>query len=153
MFKIPTKSFAIAAALLVGTPLLAACGESSQEKASKQVCAATSEISKQIKKIESLPISSSYPSEAKTSLEAIDKSFNEIKSAEPNLEAARTEEVNAATKTFETELASLTKSIATATKSSSLETALKSAEPGIKATLSKLGTAYKKVGEELKCSS
>ena len=152
MFKTFSKSVAIAA-LVFSVLGLVACGESSQEKAKKQVCSAVKEIDTQVKKLENLPISSSFPTEAKTSLEAINKSFNEVKSAEPNLEAARTEEVNVATKTFQTELASLTKSIATATKSSNLETALKSAEPQIKATLNKLGTAYKKVYEELKCSS
>jgi len=152
MLKNLSKSLAIAT-LVIGALGLVACGESSQEKATKQVCAAVKEIETQVKKLETLPISSSFPTEAKKSLEAIDKSFNEIKTAEPNLEAARTEEVNAATKTFQTELASLAKSIASASQSSSLEAALKGAEPQIKATLNKLGTAYKGVHEALKCSS
>ena len=152
MFKTFTKTFIIAA-LAACVPLLAACGESSQEKATKQVCAATSEISKEIKKLESLPINSSFPTEAKASVEAIDKSLKEVKSAEPNLEAARMEEVNVAIKSLESELATLTKTIVSASKSSSLESALKSAEPQLKASLSKLGEEYKKVHEALKCST
>ena len=131
---------------------VAACGESSQEKASKQVCSAVKEIDTQIKKLESLPISSSFPTEAKASVEAVDKSITQIKEAEPNLETARQEELNAADKAFETEIAEITKSVASATKSSNLEAALKSAEPQIKASLNKLSADYKKAFEALKCS-
>lgn len=152
MFKTVNKSAALAM-LLTSAFVLAACGESSQEKATKQACAAVSEISKQLKKLETLPISSSFATEAQASVKAITKSLGEVKSAVPNLEAARKEEVNAATKTFQTELLAFTKSIAAATKSASLESALKSAEPQIKAALSKLGAEYKKVFEALKCST
>jgi hypothetical protein len=145
------KSVSVAALLLVSLGLVA-CGETSSEKATKQVCAATSEISSQIKKLESLPISASFPTELATSIEAIDKGLTEIKNAAPNLATARKEEVDAATKSFELELAALTASVVSASKSSSLEAGLKSAEPQIKASLSKLGTAYKKAFEALKCS-
>jgi hypothetical protein len=150
MFKTFSKSVAIAA-LVFSVLVLVACGESSQDKATKQVCAAVKEINTQIKKLESLTISSGFPTEAKTSLEAIEKSLKEVKSAEPNLEAARTQEVEAATKSFEAELAAYTKSIASASQSTSLEAALKSAAPQIKASLSKLANEYKKVYDALKC--
>ena len=89
----------LAVPLVLVAPLgLAACGESSQEKARKQVCAASSEISKQLTKLEGLPINTSFPTEAVTSLEAIAKSLKEVKSAAPNLEPARKEEVEAGTK-------------------------------------------------------
>jgi hypothetical protein len=145
------KSASIAALLLVPFGL-SACGESSGEKATKQVCAATSEISSQIKKLEALPISKSFPSEVSASLEAIGKSVGEVKDAAPNLETARKEEVEAATKSFALELAGLTASIVSASKASSLEAGLKSAEPEIKASLSKLGADYQKAFEALKCS-
>ena len=149
MFNIFSRSAAIAALSVVVLGLVA-CGESSEEKATKQVCAATNEISTQIKKLENVPISSSFVTEVKTSAEAIDKSVGEIKSAAPNLPTANKEEFEAATKAFQLELASLT---ATAVKSAvSGEAALKSAEPQIKASLNKLGTSYKKAFESLKCS-
>jgi hypothetical protein len=149
MFNIFRRSAAISALSVVVLGLVA-CGESSEEKATKQVCAATNEISTQIKKLENTPISSSFVTEVKTSAEAIDKSVGEIKSAAPNLSAANKEEFEAATKAFQLELASLT---ATTVKSTvSGEAALKSAEPQIKASLSKLGTSYKKAFEGLKCS-
>ena len=118
----------------------------------KQVCSATSEISTQIKKLETLPISSSFPTEAKASVEAIDKSITKIKEAEPNLSTATQEELNAADKAFEAEIATITKDVVSASKSSNLEAALKSAEPQIKASLSKLSSDYKKAFEALKCS-
>ena len=149
MFSIVSRSAAIAALSVVALGL-AACGESSEEKAKKQVCAATKEINTQIQKLETLPISSSFVTEVKTSGEAIDKSVGEIKSAAPNLATANKEEFETATKTFQIELASLT---ATTIKSStSGEAALKSAEPQIKASLSTLATDYKKAFEALKCS-
>jgi hypothetical protein len=140
------------AALFIGALGLVACGESSSEKATKQVCSAVSEISTQIKKLETLPISSSFPTEAKASVEAIGKSITKIKEAEPNLPTAQQEELNAADKAFQTEIATITKDVVSASKSSNLEAALKSAEPQIKASLSKLSSDYKKAFEALKCS-
>jgi chemotaxis response regulator CheB len=138
------------AALSVIALGLAACGESSEEKAKKQVCAATSEIKKQVQKLETLAISSSFLTEVKTSGEAIGKSANEIKSAAPNLAAANKQEFEAATRKFQIELGSL---IATAVSSSTGgEAALKSAEPKLKASVKALGTDYTKAFEGLKCS-
>src|SRR5580700_683759 len=140
------------ALLVIGAVSLSACGESSEDKAAKQVCAATSEISSQISKLEALPISSSFPSEVKTSTEAIATSLGKIKDAAPNLATARKEEVDAATKTAATELALLTARVVSAAKSSNLETALKSAEPEVKAALNQLSGSYKSAMDALKCS-
>jgi len=151
MIQGPRRSSAVALLLLV--PLgLAACGESSEEKADKQVCSAVSEIKAQIKKLENLPISSSFPAEAKTSVEAINKSIGKIKESAPKISSARKEEINAANSAFQTEIATITSSVVSATKSSNLEAALKTAEPQIKAALSKLSSEYKKAFEALKCS-
>src|SRR5262249_17612737 len=100
--------------------LLAGCGESSSEKATKQVCSPKSEIKTHLKKLETLPISSSFPTEAKASVEAIDKSIKKIEEAAPNLPSARKEEINAADKAFQTEIATITKDVVTASKSTNL---------------------------------
>jgi hypothetical protein len=144
----------LAVPLVLAAPLgLAACGESSQEKASKQVCAASSEISKQVTTLEGLPINTSFPSAALTSLEAISKSLKEVKDAAPNLEPARKEEVEAGTRAFVTEIGTLTASLAvTAIKSGDTEAALKAAEPKIKAAESQLTADYKQAFAGLKCS-
>jgi di/tripeptidase len=151
--KIRTHGARVAAVTTVACAfLLAGCGESSSEKATKQVCSATSEIKTQLKKLETLPISSSFPTEAKASVEAIDKSIKKIEEDAPNLPTARKEEINAADKKFQTEIATITKDVATASKSTNLEAALKSAEPQVKTALSNVSAAYKKAFEELKCS-
>src|SRR5205809_2191569 len=111
MFEALGKPAAVVIVLLLSGLGLVACGESSSEKATKKVCAASSEISKQLKKLEALPINSSFLTEAKTSVEAIDKSINEIKEAESSLPSARQEELNAADKGFEAEIAAITKSV------------------------------------------
>jgi hypothetical protein len=144
----------LAVPLLVITPLgLAACGESSQEKARKQVCAASGEISKQLATLEALPINTSFPSAAVTSLEAIGKSLKEVKDAAPNLEPERKEEVEAGTKAFLTQIGTITASLAaTAIKSGDTEAALKAAEPQIKAAESQLKADFKQAFASLKCS-
>jgi hypothetical protein len=144
----------LAVPLVLVAPLgLAACGESSQEKARKQVCAASSEISKQLTKLEGLPINTSFPTEAVTSLEAIAKSLKEVKDAAPDLEPARKEEVEAGTKAFLTQIGTITATLAaTAIKSGDTEAALKAAEPKIKAAESQLTADYKQAFAALKCS-
>jgi hypothetical protein len=149
MFNTLGRSAGIAALSVIALSLVA-CGESSQEKAAKQVCSATSEITKQVQKLETLPISSSFLTEVKAGGEAIGKSLKEIKDAAPNLETARKEEFESATRSFQIELASLLAT--TISSSSSGEAALKSAEPKIKASLNTLATDYKKAFEALKCS-
>jgi hypothetical protein len=130
---------------------LVACGESSEEKATAQVCSARSEISKQVEKLESLTISSSAAAEAKTSVEAIDASLHKIKEAAPNLSSARKEEVNAANTAAKVALASLTASAISAAKSGGADAALKSAQPQLKATAATFAAAYKHAFDELKC--
>jgi hypothetical protein len=144
----------LAVPLVLVAPLgLAACGESSQEKARKQVCAASSEISKQLAKLEALPINTSFPTEAVTSLEAIAKSLKEVKNAAPDLEPARKEEVEAGTKAFLTQIGTITATLAaTAIKSGDTEAALKAAEPKIKAAENQLTADYKQAFAALKCS-
>ena len=144
---------AAVAALCLSTLGLAACGESSSEKAAKNVCSATKEISAQIEKLKNLPLSSSFPSEVNSSVQAVDKSLTTIKEEAPKLDTARREELNAADKALQVDLATITKSVVTAAKSGNIETALKQAEPQIKAAFEQLGTAYKKAYDELKCSS
>lgn len=140
------------AVLLTSALGLAACGESSEEKATKQVCSATSEISAQIKKLQTLPISSSFPAEARASVEAIGASITKIKDASPNLGAAHKQEIDAANKAFQSEIVTITGSVVSASSSSNLQAALKSVEPRIKASLSTLAANYKKAFETLKCS-
>jgi hypothetical protein len=151
LYRALAKPATVATLFIVAFGLVA-CGESSSEKATKQICSATSEISSQIKKLETLSISSSFPSEAKASVEAINKSISKIKEAQPNLPTARQEELNAANSAFKAEIAAITRDVVSASKSSNLEAGLKSAEPQIRASLTRLSSGYTKAFEALKCS-
>src|SRR5438270_11142590 len=139
----PGKPAALAA-LALSTLALAACGESSQEKAAKSVCSSVAEVQNQLKKLEGLSISSSFPAEAKTSFEAIAGSIGKIKESAPKLDTARKEEVEAANRGFALEAATITASVVSATKASNLQEGLKSAEGQIKGSLEKVGGDYKK---------
>ena len=149
MFSVFSRSAGVAALSIIAFGL-AACGESSEEKANKQVCSATSAITAEVQKLQTLPISTNLPTEVKAGAETIGKSLGEIKDAAPNLETARKEEFQSATRTFQVELASLLAT--TVSSAASGEAALKSAEPKIKASLDKLGADYKQAFEALKCS-
>ena len=130
--------------LLVGALTLASCGESSEEKAKAQVCQARSDISKQVKKLSELTLSVNAPGEAKTGLEAIAKDLTTIKDAQPSLEPARREQVEAATQAFETQINSILSELTSKPSLSKLETQLKS-------SLSQLVASYEKALAPLNC--
>jgi hypothetical protein len=132
-------------ALLLGVFVLASCGESSQEKAKAQVCAARSDISKEVKKLSELTLSISILTEAKSGVEAIGKDLTTIKNAQPDLEPARKEQVQAATRTFESQINSILSELVSKPSLSKLETQLKS-------SLTQLASSYEKALAPLNCS-
>jgi hypothetical protein len=148
--RTPSKPPAVAAVLL-GTLALAACGESSQEKAMAQVCSARNEISKQVTKLEGLTISTNTLNEAKASFEAIGNDLTKIKNAQPNLAPARKEQIQSATNTFQSQLNAIASGVASGLTSGSIESALKNAAPQLKSALSKLATDYKQALAPISC--
>jgi len=132
-------------ASLLSVLALASCGESAQEKAKAQVCEARSDISKQVKTLSELTLSVNVLSEAKTGLEAIGKDLTKIKDAQPNLEPARKEQVQAATHTFEAQISSILSELTSKPSLSKLETQLKS-------SLTQLASGYEKALAPLNCS-
>lgn len=149
--RAPGKTAAIAA-LMLSTLLLAACGESAQEKAVAQVCAARSEISTQITKLQGLSLSPSSVNEAKSGFEAIGKSLNKIYSEQSALAPARREQVQAATRTFETELTAIAGGLVSSLGPGNIEAQLKNAQPQLKSALSKLAADYKQALAPISCS-
>src|SRR4051812_10717043 len=68
--------------------MLAACGgQSKQEKAQSQVCTARADISKQVKTLKGLTLSTATTSQAKSSLQAIRDDLGKIRSAQGDLNA------------------------------------------------------------------
>jgi chromosome segregation ATPase len=135
----------VAIGLLISALVLASCGESAQEKAKTQVCEARSDISKQVKALSELTLSTSVLTEAKTGLEAIGKDLTKIKDAQPNLEPARKEQVQAATHTFEAQISSILSELVSKPSLTKLETQLKS-------SLTQLARGYEEALAPINCS-
>jgi len=142
----------MAGAVLLSALALAACGESAEDKAKAEICTARNEISKQVTKLQGLTISSNTGQEVKGSVEAISDQLKKIKNAESDLEPARKEKVQAATKTFETQLKTLASSFAASLSSGAPEAALKAAAPQLKSALSSLAGAYSQALSPVNCS-
>jgi hypothetical protein len=105
---IRTRARATAALLLAaGLLALAGCGESSQAKAFKRVCAARSDISKQIRTLTGLTLTTSSASNAKASFEAIGRDVTAIKSAQAKLDSTHRKTVEAATRAFVTQVGAI----------------------------------------------
>ena len=152
MFKTCTRPAVVAAILLI--PIgLAACGESSEEKATAQVCSSTKEVQSQLSKLSSLSISSKAPEEIKDAASVMQKEAAKIKESTQNLPASSKAPVETAQNALKAELATLAKTLVSTAKSSgSLETVLKESEPALKTAITGLAASYKQAYESLKCS-
>ena len=152
MFKTFSRPAVVAAILLV--PIgLAACGESSEEKATAQVCSSTKEIQAQLSKLSSLSLSSKAPEEIKDAASVMQKEAAKIKESTQNLPASSKAPVETAQTALQAELAALAKTLVSTAKSSgNLEAVLKESEPAVKTAVAGLAASYKKAYESLKCS-
>ncbi len=143
----------VVAAMLLGPLGLAACGESSEEKATAKVCSSTKEIQAQLAKLSSLSISSKAPEEVKDAAEVMSKEAGKIKESTANLPAASKAPVEAAQTALQAELAGLAKTLVSTAKSSgNIEAVLKQSEPAVKTAVAGLAASYKQAYESLKCS-
>jgi len=138
------RTSALLALLLAGL-VLAGCGESSEEKAKAQVCSAKSDISKQVTMLGELTLSTSILTQAKDGLEAIGSDLTKIKDAQPNLEPARKQQVEAATHTFESQVTSIISGFVT-------NPSLSNAEKQLKSSLTQYAKSFEKVLEPINCS-
>jgi hypothetical protein len=138
---------AAAAALLAVLALglmLSGCGESAQAKANKQVCATRSDISKQIRTLAGLTLTSSSANAAKASFEAIGRDVSQIKDTQRKLDSSRRRVVEAATHDFVTRVGA----IATAL-TAKLSPATAAAQ--FKRALGQLAEAYNQTLASLSC--
>ena len=152
MFKTMNRPAVVAVILLV--PIgLAACGESSEEKATAQVCSSTKAIQAQLSKLSSLSISSKAPEEIKGAATVMEKEAAKIKESTANLPAASKAPVESAQTALKAELAALAKGLVSTAKSSgNIEAVLKQSEPAVKTAVAGLAASYKQAYESLKCS-
>ncbi len=152
MFKTLSRPAVVATILLL--PIgLAACGESSEEKATAHVCSSTKEIQAQLAKLSNLSISSQAPEEIKTAAEVMKKEAAQISESVGDLPASSKAQVETAQTALQVELAALAKTVATTAKSSGdVEAVLKESEPAVKTAIAGLAASYKRAYESLKCS-
>ncbi len=152
MFKTFSRPAVVAAILLL--PIgLAACGESSEEKATAQVCSSTKEIQAQLSKLSSLSVSKQAPEEIKAAAEVMKKEAAKINESVSNLPASSKSQVETAQKALEAELATLAKTAASTAKSSGTSKPC-SRNPSLRRRPRSPGlrASYKQAFESLKCS-
>ena len=144
---------AVLAAILLVPIGLTGCGESSEEKATAQVCSSTKAIQAELSKLSGLSISTKAPEEIKDAAAAMNKEAAKIKESTANLPAASKAPVQPAQTALQAELAGLAKTlVSTARSSGNIEAVLKQSEPQVKTAISGLAASYKQAYESLKCS-
>jgi hypothetical protein len=134
--------FVLAAAMLV---MVAACGESKESKAKKQVCSARSDIETQVKKLQGLTLTTATTSGVKDSLTSIRSDLQKIKDAQPDLNAARKQQVKSANDAFVSEFKSIASDLGTGLSISSGKAKLQTA-------LQQLTSAYQSTFAKVDCS-
>lgn len=141
MLRKPT----VIAALALSAVALAACGESSQEKAKAQVCDARADIAKQVSTLSGLTLTTASVTQVKTGVEAIAGDLQKIKDAQGNLDPARKEQVETATQTFASEVTKIVSGLAS-------NLSLSNAEAQLKSAVSQLTASYKQTLAPINCS-
>ena len=140
-----------ATALAVGALALAGCGESKEEKAKAEVCAARKSINEQVTKLQGLTLSSSSIEEAKSGLEKIGDEVRKIKDAQGDLAPARKQQVEAATAKFGEELKTVGTQFATTALSGGTSAALEAAKPKVKSALEALAGNFQEALGPVSC--
>ena len=123
---------------------VSACGESKEAKAKTTVCDARADISKQVDQLKALTVSTVTVDGVQNSLKAISSDLSKIKDAQGELSADRRKQVEDATKTFTSQVQSITGSVG---KSASLS----EAKAHLTSALQQLGDAYKQSFAKVDC--
>jgi len=131
--------------LIVSVALVAACGESKQDKAKKTVCNAKSDISDQVKKLQGMTLSTATANDVKNSLNSIKNSLTQIADAQGDLSDARKAEVQKANQQFASEFQNILSTVGSSTSISQAQSQLQSA-------LQQLASAYQKSFAQVNCS-
>jgi hypothetical protein len=124
---------------------LGACGESKQDKAKKTVCSARADIGKQVDQLKGLTISTATADDVQQSIRAINGDLSKIKDAQGDLSDERRQQVQAANKTFTSQVQSILSSLGKSTSLSDASSRLTSATQ-------ELATAYQQSFARIDCS-
>jgi uncharacterized protein YjbJ (UPF0337 family) len=139
------SSIALVLLAVVAAVALGACGESKEDKAKKTVCDARADIGKQVDQLEGLTISTATADEVQQSVDAIKSDLSKIKDAQGDLSDERRQQVEAANKTFTSQVQSTLGSLGKSTSLSDAGSQLTSATQ-------QLATAYQQSFARIDCS-
>jgi hypothetical protein len=131
--------------ILALTVAVAACGESKEDKAKKQVCSARDDISKQIKTLQGLTLSTATTSQVKDSLTSIKNDLGQIKDAQGDLNEQRKKQVQSANQQFTSEVSSVISNVGT-------NLSLTNAKSQLTSALQTLASSYQKTLAQVDCS-
>lgn len=131
--------------LVLATLLLAACGESDEDKAMADVCSARDDIATQVDDLKGLTLTTATGDKVRSSLQAIEDDLSKIRDARGNLSEDRREQVQTANDKF----ASAVKSVLGDVGSS---TSLADAATQIKTGLAGLASSYESTFAKIDCS-
>ena len=91
--------------------VMAGCGQSAADKANNQVCSARADIDKQLHYLQGLTLTTATATGVQNSLKAISSDLSRIKDAQPQLNAQRKQQVQAANQAFTAQLQSVASSV------------------------------------------
>jgi Tfp pilus assembly protein PilP len=131
--------------LIASLALVAACGESKQDKAKKQVCSARNDIQAQVKTLQGLTLSTATTTDVKDGLNSIRDDLKKITDAQGDLNDARKSEVQKANQEFASQFQTIASSFGTSLS-------LTQAQAQLKTALGQLGAAYQKSFAQVDCS-
>jgi DNA-binding ferritin-like protein len=131
--------------LAVPAALLAACGESDEEKAQAQVCEARDDIGEQVKQLQGLTLTTATTSKIKDSLTAIRDDLASIANAMDDLSEERRQDVQAANEEFKASVKETADSLGTTVS-------IEAAAAQLKQALRQLATSYQSTFGQLDCS-
>jgi uncharacterized protein YsxB (DUF464 family) len=130
--------------LLAGALTLAACGQSSQDKAQKQVCSARSDIQKQVNDLKSLTPTTATLDGIKANFNSIRTDLQKIAAAQSQLNEQRKKQVQAANQAFVSQFQSIASDFG---KSLSIS----GAQAKLQAAVQQLSAAYRNTFAKVDC--
>ena len=129
---------------VVCAAVLAACGESEEERAQAQVCGARDDIAEQIEKLSDLTVTTATTTEVQNALGAIRADLTDIRDAQAQLSGDQLADVQAANEAF---AASVRQTITELGTTASIE----QAGSELRAALQTLADSYRSTFGALEC--
>ena len=130
--------------MLLVAVVAAGCGESDEEKAQNEVCAARDDIQTQIDDLSTLTLSTATADGIEESLSAMQDDVMEIANAQGDLNEERKQQVQSANKQFTSQLDSIASGLTS-------DLSLSGAEQKLKDATQQLASSYKETFATIDC--